>query len=429
MTADVGITDGPGVPDPSPSSPHPEARACGKASDPAGQVAAGAFEGRRIRVLHLVGTMNRGGAESMLMEVVRHVDRERFDFAFLAHGRAAGAFDSELASLGVPVHHLPSLGTLGYRRYILALRRHLRSREPVDVVHSHLDWQGGAIAAAARMAGVPSVVVHSHASSWSKPDTPANRLNLAFSRLLVSIFATDAWACSRPAGEFLFDARTLGSERFRVVRNAIAVDRFGRASLAAVAATKARLGIPPGALVLGHVGSLSPVKNQAFLVGLAAQLVARGESIRLLLVGEGPGRAELERKVAAEGLSNEVVFAGSRPDVPDFLDVFDVFLFPSLSEGLGLAVVEAQAAGLPCVVSEALPVDVDMGLGLVHRRPLVRDAWITAIDAVRGTRRSDGPAIKRGIAERGYDIRDNVRVISDLYASLVARGRRSGAPR
>ena len=109
--------------------------------------------------------------------------------------------------------------------------------------------------------------------------------------------------------------------------------------------------------------------------------------------------------------------------------MFDVFLFPSLSEGLGLAVVEAQAAGLPCVVSEALPVDVDMGLGLVHRRPLVRDAWITAIDAVRGTRRSDGPAIKRGIDERGYDIRDNVRVISDLYASLVARGRRSGAPR
>jgi len=359
----------------------------------------------------------------MLMDVLRRLDRERFRSTVLAHGPAPGEFEPELVRLGVPVRRLPSLGTLGYPGYVRALARFLRASGPFDVVHSHLDWQGGAVAAGSRLAGIHKVVAHSHAASWSRRDGPVERIHLAFCRLLLRTLASDAWACSREAGEFLFDRRTMVSARFRIVRNAIDLDRFHPVDAASAATRRAALGFPPDALVLGHVGSLSPVKNQAFLIDLAARLAARGEPVRLLLVGEGPDRQALSRRAAARGIEREVVFAGSRPDVPEMLAVLDVFVFPSISEGLGLAAVEAQAAGIPCVVSDVVPGEADMNLGLFDRVPLDFEQWERAIDRVRHARRHDGGGIARAIAARGYDARGASAEVASLYEAVVARDR------
>lgn len=391
------------------------------APDPPERPGRGTARDGPIRILHAVGTMNRGGAESMLMDLLRLLDPARFSCAVLAHGATAGEFEPELERLGIPVLRHPSLGSLGYPRYVATLARFLGASGPFDVVHSHLDWQGAAIAAGARLARVPTIVVHSHAASWSRPDSPSERLHLASCRLLVRVLATDAWACSRDAGVFLFDDRTIASGRFRIVRNAIDTDRFFPVDSGDVAARRAALGLPRDALVLGHVGSLSPVKNQGFLLDLVSRLARRGESVRLLLVGDGPDRSRLIARARELGIEREVVFTGSRSDVPDLLAVLDVFVFPSISEGLGLAAVEAQAAGIPCVVSGAVPGEADMGIGLLARAAPDPDAWVDAIDRLRGSRRHDRSAIAKSIARRGYDARLAVAGVASLYEAAVAR--------
>jgi len=377
--------------------------------------------GRPIRVLHVVGTMDRGGAESMLMEVLRRLDPKRVRCDVLAHGTRPGAYDPELARLGIPVRRLPSLGRLGYPRYLSTLAGFLRSEGPFDAVHSHLDWQGGAIAAAARLAGVRTVVVHSHAASWSRPRGLVESLHLAFCRLLVRSFATDAWACSPQAGAFLFDRRTIRSGRLRVVPNAIDLERFAPVGPAEIALRRARIGLPPDGLWLGHVGSLSAVKNQSFLLDLARRLADRGEAVRLVLVGEGPDRDVLSTRARALGLERQVLLAGSRADVPDVLAALDVFVFPSRSEGLGIAVVEAQAAGIPSIASIAVPPEADMGLDLLERRPLEAASWVAAVDRARGRRRHDREAIAAAITARGYDARRNAAEVAALWEAAVAR--------
>jgi glycosyltransferase EpsF len=179
-----------------------------------------------VRILHAVGMMNRGGSETMLMNIFRHIDRDKFQFFFLTHSRDTGAYDEEITKLGGVIFSLPSLGTLGFVRYMAALRRFIRDHGPFDIVHSHLDWQGGAIAAAARLAGVKSVIVHSHSSSWHKPDALLYNLLHRFNRFLIAAYASEGWACSPEAGQFLFSKRLFAGGHYRTIRNAIDLDRY-----------------------------------------------------------------------------------------------------------------------------------------------------------------------------------------------------------
>jgi glycosyltransferase EpsF len=377
---------------------------------------------KKIRILHAVGMMNRGGAETMLMNIFRSIDRDRFEFAFITHSLETGAYDHEIKQLGGTIHYIPSLGTLGYLRYIMTLRRFILDKGPFDIVHSHLDWQGGAIAAAARFAGVKNIIVHSHSSSWQKPDTLLYRLLHSFNRFIINAFASEGWACSQEAGEFLFSKRFLESGKFRKIRNAIDLDRYRCLNKDSAILMRRTFGIPEGTLVLGHVGSFSKPKNHRFLIQIASELKNKSMDFRLLFVGDGILRKEVTGLVNSYKLDEQVIFLGLRDDIPECMNMFDAFLFPSLFEGLGIAAVEAQAAGIPCLVSERVPHEIDMGLQLVEHLSLSsKEQWIAAIANIKKRRCVDRALIDEKIIANGYNIHQSITEITSLYELMFRK--------
>lgn len=345
---------------------------------------------RPLRILHVVGGMNPGGVETWLMHVLRRIDRERFRMDFLVHTTTPCAYDDEIRSLGSEI--IPCLGPRNPFRYARRLRDVL-ARNDYTIVHSHVHHYSGLVLRVAAKAGVPTRIAHSHndTSTLERTGSPARKLYLALMKRWIDRYATLGFACSRPAAACLFGADWATDNRYSVLYYGIDLKCF-RANGLNPAAVRREIGIPSGAIVVGHVGRMAPQKNHLFLIDIFAEIRKREPRAHLLLIGDGPLRPAIEQRVQKHGLGNSVTFAGLRPDVPRLmLAAMDVFLFPSLYEGLPVVLIEAQAAGLPSVISNVVPPEVDLLSSLVSRIDLARasDQWAAAalaaaIPAVEG---------------------------------------------
>jgi glycosyltransferase involved in cell wall biosynthesis len=305
-----------------------------------------------VRVLHVVARMDRGGVETWLMQVLRNLDPARVRMHFLVTRAEPGHYDAEieaLASAVIPCAS-PSNPFLFARRFLAVLRE----RGPYDVVHSHVHRFSGFVLALARRGGVPVRIAHSHLDT-RRLDAQAGlvrRLYLAVMGAALRRYATDGLAVSEAAAAALFGPRWRNDPRWEVARCGLDFSAFREP--ADVSSMRAELGVPRDALVLGHVGRFDAQKNHAFLLKVAAAVFRREPRARLVLIGDGPLRGPIEADAARLGVRERVVFAGIRADVPRVLRSFDVLLFPSIREGLPLVGLEAQAAGLPIVLSDTI---------------------------------------------------------------------------
>lgn len=349
------------------------------------------------RILQVVTYMGRGGIETMLMNYYRHMDRSRLQFDFLVHRSFRADFDDEIEALGGRIHRLPPMGS---RHYWKALGDFFRTH-PYQVVHCHLNYKSGLVLAAAKRAGVPVRVAHAHTAGM---DPGFSGLVRRLLRPLIPRTATHDLACSAAAGNALFGDRPYG-----LIPNALdaAALRFNPQIRDR---TRKALNLG-GAYTLIHVGRFSREKNHAFVLDAFAQVRKREPGAVLLLVGDGPLRPELERRAAAFQ-AGAVRFLGIRADIPDLLQAGDIFVFPSVFEGLGIALIEAQAAGLPCIKSDSVPAE-SMVTDLVRSLPTVDpQVWADAILAAKGTPRTDRLAQLRA---GGYDIHDAAKILSRFY--------------
>ncbi len=349
-----------------------------------------------VRVLHVVGQMNLGGIETWLVQVLRRADRARVRMDFLVSTAQPGHYDEELRRLGAAV--IPCESPSNPPRYARRFLEVLRGRGPYDVVHSHVHHFSGFVLSLARHARVPVRIAHAHSDTRSADagvDAP-RRLYLAAMRTALRLSATRGFAVSAEAAAALFGPRWRADPRWRVARCGIDLEPF-RARVDA-AAVRAELGVPPDAVVLGHAGRLDPLKNHALLLRMVRDAARLDGRAFLLLVGDGPIRGRLEADAASLGVRDRVVFAGARGDVPRVLRAMDVFVMPSLREGLPLAVLEAQAAGLPVVLSDRITDEVEVIPELFTRRSLSApaSAWAEAALAAAAARRlRDSEAIAR----------------------------------
>lgn len=369
---------------------------------------------RPLKVLHCVGKMNCGGAETMLMNIYRHIDKSKLQFDFLVHQEGDGYYDVEIKKQGGKIYFIPSQGNLGIVGYVKALCHFLKEQGPFDVVHSHMDWQGGLIALAARLAGVKRVIVHAHTTKLMN-NKIMYKILLRLQKLCIATFATDYWACSKTAGRFLFYKGLCRKERIKVIPNAIDLECYKSLKQDQL---KEKLGISQDTLLIGHVGSLSPIKNQLFLVNLAIKLKEVGIDFKLLLVGTGGQSYEQQiiEVIKENELEEKVILLGRRKDIPDIMGALDLFVMPSLFEGLGIAVVEAQAAGTPCLVSEQVPKEVDMGLELVRWLSINEiDTWVKAIKAHKASYKVKEEDCQKALTRQGYNIIESVKNIEALY--------------
>lgn len=374
-----------------------------------------------IRVLHVFNRMDRGGAETWIVNVMRRVDRERFRFDFLMESDKPGAYDDEIRALGGDIHIAGSPRSLP--RFTRAFRRIVREHGPYDVVHSHVHHGSGVMLALASWCGVPIRIAHSHSDSRAIQQTAplARRMYYGASRALIGRYATAGLAVSQNAATSLFAEYWERDSRWRVLHCGIDLEAFAKP--VDRDALRAQFGIPADAFVVGHVGRFEPVKNHGFLIDVFAQVRQERPNARLLLIGDGPLRGEIERHVRDLSLTDAVHFAGVRPDVPTLLrGAMDTFVFPSVREGLGLAVVEAQAAGLVCAISDAVPIEAIIVPNLVQRLPHLtsREQWVETILTPPGEQhdREEHGAIDRDIIESTFNIRASVDALEQVYLGI-----------
>lgn len=376
-----------------------------------------------IRVLQSVSYMGHGGIEHFVLNVYRHIDRSRVQFDFMYRISGPALFDDEIRGMGARIYHCasPDAHPVRSKRFY---RTFFRQHPEYRVVHEHrssLYGFMGCVRAAAE-AGVPTRVVHAHNSSSNRTGLVATfeKLTTNFNERDLASMATDFFACSKPAAEWMFPSSTGVSNRVRIVPNAIDAEGF-HFDEGARRAVRDSLGIPPDAFVIGNVGRFAWAKNQAFLVDTLASFDGDSRPY-LLLVGEGELKESVQQKATEMGVSDRVIFAGARNDTDRIYSAMDVLCMPSLHEGLPVTTVEAQASGLPLLLSDAVPRDCDLG-GRVTFKPLGDGApsWGRELSQMRvstGVRASGVEVVTRA----GFDVSTVARELQDFYLSRYEEG-------
>lgn len=370
----------------------------------------------QLRVLHVIGKMDRGGAETLLMNLYRVIDRSRVQFDFLVHSPEKGDYDDEIEALGGTIYHLIPFAAGNLPRYRSACRTFFREhRGQYPIVHGHIGSCAAIYLGEAKRFG-SVCIAHSHAQKGSlSPAELVFRMLSYPTRNVADYFI----ACSEQAGIDRYGKAVVASDKFRILNNGIDVARF-TCTDAEHAAAKQDAGYGDN-VVIGHVGRLTEIKNHKFLIDVFCEFKGLHPSALLFLVGRGPLEEQLKSYVAKRGVSDSVAFFGVRPNVEDYMKLFDVFAFPSVREGLGMSVVEAQAAGLPCVISTGVPAAAIV-TPFARRVPLDEGAkrWAAEIEDALENKpsREECP---RYVLESGYDINEVARDLTDLYLSLSGK--------
>ena len=355
-----------------------------------------------IRVLHVVTYMGRGGLETMLMNYYRFIDRDKIQFDFLTHRDFRADYDDEIISLGGNIYHLPRLIPWS-RSYKKALKNFFVSHPEYRMIHVHQDCLSGVICEIAEECGIPVRIAHSHCTDQDK--NLKYPIKLWYMRKIPK-YATDLLACGQDAGQWMFRGAP-----FCIMNNAIDTESYvchpqKRAKI------REQLDLS-NQLVIGHIGRFFPQKNHPFLLQVFAELLKTEPNAVLLLVGGGKDMPKIKALAATLGIMNNVRFLGVRSDVADLLQAMDVFVFPSLYEGFPVTVIEAQASGLPCIVSDKVPVECSI-TDNVKMIPLSSppESWTNEILLSKNTRRENNKAI---VISAGYDIKENAEWLQNYY--------------
>lgn len=302
-----------------------------------------------IRVLHVVGTMDRGGAEIWLMSLLRKTDRQVLAMDFLAQHPDKGVFTDEIISLDSKVL---SCTLKPYRTFAKRFRKVLREGN-YDVVHSHVWLFSGLLMKIAKTCNVPVRITHSHNTQSLHKSSIYYKLYSYWMRHNILKHSTHCIGCSSEAMAALYGTGWHKNPKCRILYCSTDTDLFLPEVKSEV--TKESFALPSNAIIIGHVGNFREQKNHTFLLDIAAQLIKLDPHIFFILVGHGPLEEEINKKAVQLNISDHIRFAGTRNDVPGLMtNIFDAFLFPSLFEGLPVTLIEAAAAGLPIICSDTI---------------------------------------------------------------------------
>lgn len=357
-----------------------------------------------IRVLHVITGMGSGGAESFIMNMYRNIDRNKVQFDFLLRSNQM-IYGDDLNEMGSNVYVTASLPKHYIKNYFQTVQ--FFNEHKYDIIHVHANALIYVSALAiAKRAGVKCRIMHSHSNSLFFPITkPIHFLN----KKRIGRLATHFFACSDSAGKWMF------GDKYTVIKNGIDIERFSY-NPESRNRIRQEFGISEDSFVLGHVGHLSSVKNQRFAIEVLSEIHKTNKKSYLVLVGEGDIEDELKNFAAQKNVGDYVIFTGSRNDVYDILSAYDLFVFPSLFEGLGISILEALANGLVCVCSEAVPID-SFPAESIHQLSLESGApkWSELILNLDYSRID----VIAKLIELGFDSKSQAKELQDFYLKAV----------
>lgn len=361
-----------------------------------------------IRILHVFGIMNFGGAESMIMNLYRNIDKS-IQFDFIVHTNSVGAFDKEIMSLGGHIFHCPQYKGVNSHLYKKWWKNFFNDHNEYKILHSHIRSCASMYIPIAHKHNV-KVIVHSHSTSNGQGLKAIAKKILQYP---IRFQADYCFACSTDSGKWLFGEKIINNEKFFLLKNAIDTNKFTfDNNIRKNIRDSLNLG---DSLTFVHVGRFHEAKNHIFLLNVFKDFLKICNQSKLILVGDGELRPIIETEIKKLGIANDVILTGFRNDISHILMASDCFIFPSLWEGLPVTVIEAQAAGLRCLISDRITKEVDVS-NLVKHISISdgTEPWINEMKTIA----SKHYDVSKYIINSGYDICSTCKWLTDFYMEI-----------
>lgn len=363
------------------------------------------------KVIMILGrSMLYGGTEAFIMNYYRHIDHNKIQIDFIYQGDDDGVYDKELLDNGSKIYHVP-FKSKSPIRFSKNVKRILKEGN-YQVIHSQMDAMGCWPLAIAKGVGVPMRIAHSH-NTKHQTNNPVKLILNNIAKIFLKKYATDYYACGYDAGVFMFGQKSTDQNKVQIIHNAIELDRYAYSDLKRDKIRK-EFGIGDEK-VIGHVGQFREQKNHKKIIEIFIEIVKTDNNVKLMLVGDGELKSNIQKMVEENNIRDKVIFTGARNDVSDILNAFDVFLFPSLFEGLPVVAIEVQANGLPIVVSDTISDEV-LITDIVVKEALESNACIwknTIYKALKSGRKDE----KDKLIKAGYDIVTEAGKLEERYVN------------
>lgn len=363
-----------------------------------------------VRILQVVGILNCGGAESMIMNLYRNIDREHVQFDFVVHSDAEGMYDSEVKELGGEIYHCPKFRINNLKAYRNWWEKFFQEHPQYKVLHSHVRSCATVYFSSAKKYGVKTII-HSHSTSNGEGVSAVVKNVMQYP---LRYQADCMLACSQKAGEWLYGKKACKSKRYVFLPNAVDIEKYQpNESMRKRYRTEYHL---DEYVIYGHIGRFHESKNHPFLLDVFAQIHEKNENTRLLLIGDGELREMVEKKIKELKIQDSVILLGLRRDIAELLQAIDVLLFPSVWEGLPVTVIEAQAAGVPCIISDNITTDVDI-TDLVKRLPITNtEKWVEL-----GLSELKRKNVCQEVKKSGFDVKESAMMLTKLYEKMIEK--------
>lgn len=356
-----------------------------------------------VRILHIVPNMNMGGLETFIMNIYENIDREKIQFDFLEHYKEESAYDKRIEELGGKIYHFSFRNDKRIIKYIVSLNKFFRKHKEYKVIHCHMESVGSLVFFIAKLHGIKVRIGHSHTTS-------ANNDLKGFIKKIISkpfkYFTTINLACSTEAGKYLF-----GKKKFTVIPNAINMDVF-KYNLEFRNNLRKEFNISDEKLVIGHVGRMDKGKNQLFLIDIFNNYIKVNKNALLVLVGAGEDKEKIINKIDEYKISDKVILTGIRRDVNKIYSMFDMFIFPSLFEGLPLTLIEAEVNGLNILASSSISKEC-----VISNKIKFLNVFDTADKWANEIVNSDRKVLFNENKEK-YDIKNTIKYLESKYIYL-----------
>ena len=357
----------------------------------------------KIRILQVIGGLDMGGAETFLMNVLRKIDREKFHFIYLCYGEKKFDYEDEAQKLGAEIVRIREPKPTFDFELIRLIKEVIKENE-IDIVHAHTYYNSVYAAIAAKQTKVP-FIAHSHNTKSDTKNNLAKRIYYSISKKMINAYSNQKIACGNEAGKAFYTGR------FTVLENGIDMMKFCYSKEKRKVIRK-KMGIKDGELLLGHVGRFNEVKNHLFLVKIIEEAKNKKMNVKIIMVGDGPLKEEIKKTVVNNSLNDYVIFIPKTKDVSSLYSAMDLFVFPSLFEGLPMVLMEAQANGLKILASNTIDKDSNIS-GNVHFLPIdSTDTWIKSIQIAKN---KYNRKVSDKLLNSNYNIDKCVQKLENIY--------------
>lgn len=365
---------------------------------------------KTMRVLHEVVMMDPGGIETLLMNLYRHIDREKIQFDFLVHRPDEAFYDKDILNMGGKIYRTAKFSPFPgqYQQHMNDIETVLRAHPEYKVFHAHAELNLWPLMVAKKV-GIPTRIAHSHNA---KTTLNLKYFFFLYEKMKIKDYCTDMFMCSTPAGIWSFGKDAVESGKVQFIKNGIETERFAYSEKIRME-KRSELGIQDQ-FVVGHVGRFMQQKNHDFLIDIFKEIHGRRPDSVLILVSDGRLMDNIKAKVHAMGLDDAVRFLGNRRDVNEIYQAMDVFLFPSLWEGLPLTGIEAQTAGLPMVMSDVITEEVCVTPN-VYTMSLKDNASMWAKKVLQITEGYQRHNMRQQVVDSGFDIVTTAQFLQEFY--------------